>query len=99
MDYRVRWDASPNCQVIDDIILNFEDWVVEKSKKKAMTKKKKTKIKFSTTKIDSELGKGKLVLAVESNTSGGSGEKNGSVQMSLNFIGERVIGEVLGVVN
>ncbi|KAM7270124.1 hypothetical protein ACFE04_029338 [Oxalis oulophora] len=79
MDYWVRWGASPNRQVIHEIILQFEDWVAENSKKKAMTKKEKRKIKYSTTKIESELGKGKLASAIESNTSDGSGEEKGSV--------------------
>ncbi|KAM7270252.1 hypothetical protein ACFE04_029466 [Oxalis oulophora] len=99
MNYWVRWDASPNRQVIHDIILKFEDWVAENSKKKAMTKKEKRKIKYSTTKIESELGKGKLASTMESKTSGGNGVEKGLVRRFLNFIGERVMGGVLGVVN
>ncbi|KAM7261779.1 hypothetical protein ACFE04_020856 [Oxalis oulophora] len=60
MDYWVRWDASPNHQVIHDIILKFDDWVAENSKKKAMAKKEKRKIKYSTITIDSKLGEDKL---------------------------------------
>ncbi|KAM7262025.1 hypothetical protein ACFE04_021102 [Oxalis oulophora] len=72
-------------------------WIT--GKKKAMAKKEKRRIKYSTTKIVSELGSGKLASAVDSNTSDCTGEEKGSVRMFLNFIGERVMGGVLEVVN
>ncbi|KAM7261770.1 hypothetical protein ACFE04_020847 [Oxalis oulophora] len=68
-------------------------WITGKNK--PLAKKEKRKIKYSTTKIESEFERGKLASAVDSNTSDCTGEEKGSVRRFSNFIGERVMGGVL----
>lgn len=102
MSYWVRWDSSPNRQVIHEIIDAFEDGLVNTKGAKNKKERKKKGFNVSGELKQSELSSGRdelgeIELVVESNgcggeevCGGGDGTEKGAVRKFVNFIGERI---------
>ncbi|KAI4298763.1 hypothetical protein L6164_032281 [Bauhinia variegata] len=103
--YWVRWDSSPNRQLIHEIIDAFEDWLAQNSKGGKNRKEKRNKKNRSgelkpselTSSGNNELDEAELVGESSSNCVDGAGEddgdvneEKGSVRRFVSFIGERI---------
>lgn len=103
MSYWVKWDASPNRQVIHQILDEYEDGGLMNKKKKMKVKKERRKRVVETggeSKCDSgnsgELGSveasGIADVEVVSGEDCEVGGEKGAVRKLVSFIGERIWG-------
>ncbi|CAH2048019.1 unnamed protein product [Thlaspi arvense] len=98
--YWVRWDSSPNRQLIHEIIDAFEDSLEMKKKKKDRKKRSgKSSVRVNSVVPSrlSELGSSSDELAGDSvdkgNCGGGEAEKEkGSVEKIMSFVGQKFFG-------
>ncbi|GAV65188.1 hypothetical protein CFOL_v3_08703 [Cephalotus follicularis] len=106
MSYWVRWDSSPNQQLIHEIIDAFEDGLLMAENKKMKSRKERRKrgfnndgsgeLKLSKSSMPkNELGEPRPVVeTVDGGGGGEEGTEKGSVGRFVSFIGERIWGGV-----
>ncbi|KAF7840567.1 neurogenic protein mastermind [Senna tora] len=96
MSYWIRWDSSPNQQLIHEIIDAFEDWLAQSGKSGKSNRKEKRNNKRDSKKQQSEEsisgGGGDGCADEGSNGDGIQDEEKGSVRRFVSFIGERIWG-------
>ena len=106
--YWVKWDSSPNRQLIHEIIDAFEDGLVQSKNPKSRKERRRKGLTGSAEPKRSELGSGKNELgrpetmAETSGNGGGDRERcgedgeegleKGSVRKFVSFLGERIWG-------
>ncbi|XP_022716180.1 uncharacterized protein LOC111275244 [Durio zibethinus] len=104
MSYWVRWDSSPNRQLIHEIIDAFEDGLTKTNKTKSKKDRKKKGGGADLKRPDLSLRKNDSIesKSVEESSSSGSGDgelcgadgeegtDKGSVRRFVNFIGEKI---------
>ncbi|XP_047306945.1 uncharacterized protein LOC124910355 [Impatiens glandulifera] len=108
MSYWVRWDKSPNRELIHEILEVYEDWVFNQKKNKKKRNGKKGKRVFHALDSTEEMSGIDLTESKRvdlSRPDGGSGfpatalvpameeqDKTGPVRKIVNFIGEKIWG-------
>ncbi|KAK3038915.1 hypothetical protein RJ639_027543 [Escallonia herrerae] len=106
MSFWVRWDASPNRQLIHEIIDAYEDGLETQKKKSLKTKKEKRKRVRIVPDVGQKPGSNEpsLVQDAHQGIGGGAGEvagveqggevgvEKGSVRKLVSFLGERIWG-------
>ncbi|CAH1448222.1 unnamed protein product [Lactuca virosa] len=97
MSYWVRWDSSPNRQLIHEIIDAFEDGLVRNKREKSKKDRKKkynssnSSNEETTTPESTELTQSPELSPVTLNESESVGDcEEGSVRKLVNFLGERI---------
>ncbi|XP_023742804.1 uncharacterized protein LOC111890960 [Lactuca sativa] len=97
MSYWVRWDSSPNRQLIHEIIDAFEDGLVRHKREKSKKDRKKkynssnSSNEETTTPESTELTQSPELSPVTLNESESVGDcEEGSVRKLVNFLGERI---------
>ncbi|GAB2224708.1 hypothetical protein Droror1_Dr00005476 [Drosera rotundifolia] len=104
MSYWVRWDESPNREIIHEIIDQFEEWISNGSRRGNGGKRERRRKGHVGSKSGPEMGKTVTTqLTVVANGGGGRGgeesgggggeeEEKGTVRKLVSFIGERIWG-------
>ncbi|KAF5746124.1 hypothetical protein HS088_TW06G00289 [Tripterygium wilfordii] len=108
MNFWARWDASPNRQLIHEIIEAYEEGLFWENKNKSNTKRRKErggkrvqdvkdKNSGKTKMVDNKVGGVESMEGVVSCSDGGSGGsedgvEDGSVRKIVSFIGEKIWG-------
>lgn len=100
MSYWVKWDASPNRQVIHQILDEYEEGLLNKKKKMKVKKERRKRVveSESESKCDSgELGSVEVNSGVEDDdhvevVESGEFYEKGAVRKLVSFIGERIWG-------
>ncbi|KAF5949960.1 hypothetical protein HYC85_011953 [Camellia sinensis] len=99
MSYWVRWDASPNRQLIHEVLDAYEDGLFQK-KKKSLKKERRKRVCEDENRDSGELGSVEVSQSrpshgggdVEEDGVGEVGSEKGSVRKLVSFIGERIWG-------
>ncbi|EEF33434.1 conserved hypothetical protein [Ricinus communis] len=103
MSYWVRWDTSPNRELIHDIIEAYEEGLFKKKRKSLKKKKDKSNKRDLKEKSTSEMGfeDSRELDSVEKNSGDGSGSGSGDVEAELekgtvrkitSFLGDKIWG-------